>query len=141
MGKKIIYPTENNGVAIITPILDCGLTVEQIAAKDVPIGVPFKIINASEVPADFTFRAAWEYSAMSIIINLNKAKDIGHTMRRDARTKEFAPYDEIISKQIPGASVVEAEAARQAIREKYAVIQLKIDAALTPEEIKQALEI
>ncbi len=61
MGQKIIYPTEDNGVAIITPILDCGLTVEQIAAKDVPTGVPFKIIDALEVPADFTFRAAWEY--------------------------------------------------------------------------------
>ncbi len=78
---------------------------------------------------------------MSIIINLNKAKDIGHTIRRDARAKEFAPYDEIIFRQIPGDSVGEAEAARQAIREKYALIQEKIDAASTPEEIKQALGI
>ena len=60
---------------------------------------------------------------MSIIINLNKAKAIGHTIRRDARAKEFAPHDEIVSRQIPGDSVSEAEAARQAIREKYALIQ------------------
>lgn len=78
---------------------------------------------------------------MSVVINLDKAKDIGHTIRRDARAKEFAPYDEIVSKQIPGNSVSEAEAARQAIREKYALIQEKINAASTPEEIKQALGI
>jgi len=50
-------------VAIIIPAADCGLTIEQIAAKDVPFGVPFKIIDASTIPADRTFRNAWEYSA------------------------------------------------------------------------------
>lgn len=73
-----------------------------------------------------------------IVINMNKAKDIGHTIRRAMREKEFAPYDDAIAKQIPG-KVDGAEQARQAIREKYAVIQQQIDAAKTPEEIKSAL--
>lgn len=34
-----------------------------------------------------------------------------------------------------------AEAARQAIREKYAAIQTAVDAAATPDEIKAALGI
>ena len=75
-----------------------------------------------------------------IVINLDKAKAIGHDMRRAAREEEFAPLDAIIAKQIPGKDAVEAEAARQFIRDKYADIQLKIDAATTPEEIKAALE-
>lgn len=58
---RIIYPTPEGGVAIIIPILDCGLTVEEIAAKDVPAGVPFRIVDASEIPADRTFRNAWEF--------------------------------------------------------------------------------
>jgi len=74
-----------------------------------------------------------------IRINLDKAKDIGHTMRRQSRADEFAPYDKIIAAQIPGQSAQEAESARQAIREKYATIQQAIDAASTPEEIKAAL--
>lgn len=78
---------------------------------------------------------------MSIFINLTKAKAIGHTLRREARAKEFAPYDDIISKQIPGSSAADAEAARQAIRDKYAIIQAEVDAASTAEEIKQALGI
>lgn len=75
-----------------------------------------------------------------IIINIDKAKAIGHDMRRAARAEEFAPHDAVIAKAIPGADAVAAEAARQAIREKYAEIQDNIDAATTPEEIKAALE-
>jgi hypothetical protein len=78
---------------------------------------------------------------MSIIINIDKAKAIGHDMRRAMRAAEFAPYDEVIAKQIPGADSVAAEEARQAIREKYALVQDAIDAASTPEDIKAALEV
>jgi len=60
---RIIYPTPEGGVAIIIPAPDCGLTVEQIAAKDVPAGVPFRIVEAADIPSDRTFRAAWEFSA------------------------------------------------------------------------------
>jgi hypothetical protein len=77
---------------------------------------------------------------MGIIIDVTKAKAIGHDMRRAARAEEFKPYDEAIAKQIPGAADG-AEAARQAIREKYAAIQTSIDAAATPDEIKAALGI
>jgi hypothetical protein len=73
-----------------------------------------------------------------ITINITKAKAIGHDMRRAARAEEFKPFDEAIAKQIPGAAEG-AEAQRQAIREKYAVIQTQIDAAATPDEIKAAL--
>jgi hypothetical protein len=77
---------------------------------------------------------------MGIVIDVTKAKAIGHDMRRAARAEEFKPYDEAIAKQIPGA-LDGAEAARQAIRDKYAAIQTSIDAAATPDEIKAALGI
>jgi hypothetical protein len=74
-----------------------------------------------------------------IKINVDKAKAIGHDMRRAARAEEFKPYDEAIAKQIPGTDG--AEIARQAIRDKYAAVQADIDAAETPDEIKAALGI
>jgi hypothetical protein len=74
-----------------------------------------------------------------IKINVDKAKTIGHDMRRAARAEEFKPYDEAIAKQIPGTDG--AEIARQAIREKYAAVQADIEAAATPDEIKAALGI
>ena len=58
---RIIYPTPEGGVAIIIPILESGLTIEEIAAKDVPAGVPFRIVEADTIPTDRTFRAAWEF--------------------------------------------------------------------------------
>ena len=77
---------------------------------------------------------------MGLIIDVNKAKAIGHELRRAARADEFKPFDEAIAKQIP-TQVEGAEAQRQAIREKYAAIQTQIDAAATPDEIKSALQI
>lgn len=61
--KRILYQTEEGGVAVIIPTDNCGLTVEEIATKDVPSGRPYKIVDASEVPSDRTFRNAWEYQA------------------------------------------------------------------------------
>lgn len=74
-----------------------------------------------------------------ITVNIDKAKVIGHDMRRAARESEFAPFDAAIAKQIPGQAEG-AEAQRQIIRDKYVGIQVAIDAAATPDEIKSALE-
>ncbi len=75
-----------------------------------------------------------------IRINIDKAKSIAHEMRRAKRAEEFAPYDEVIMKQIPGNDAVEAEAARQAIRDKYAQIQVDIDSAPGVNEVKFVIE-
>jgi hypothetical protein len=61
MNQRIIYPTDDGGVAIIIPA-DCGLTIEEIAAKDVPEGKPFKIVDVADIPTDRTFRNAWEFT-------------------------------------------------------------------------------
>jgi hypothetical protein len=62
MNSRIIYPTDDGGVAVIIPAAECGLSIEAIAAKDVPNGKPFKIVDVSDIPEDRTFRAAWEYA-------------------------------------------------------------------------------
>ena len=61
--KQVIYPTDDGGVAIIVPAPDCGLTIEEIAAKDVPAGKPYQIVDVADIPTDRTFRNAWEYTA------------------------------------------------------------------------------
>ncbi len=62
MNQRIIYPNDDGGVAVIIPA-DCGLTIEEIAAKDVPAGKSFKIVDVADIPTDRTFRNAWEYTA------------------------------------------------------------------------------
>jgi hypothetical protein len=63
-----------------------------------------------------------------ITINLDKAKAIAHDKRRASRAAEFAPLD--IKATIPSEAVA-AESSRQFIRDKYADIQIQIDAAPT----------
>jgi len=75
-----------------------------------------------------------------IVINIDKAKGIAHDIRRTKRAEEFAPYDEVIMKQIPGNDAVEAEAARQAIRDKYATIQTNIDNATNTDALKTIVD-
>ena len=62
MNQRIIYPTDDGGVAVVVPAPNSGLTIEQIAAKDVPAGKPYRIVDINDVPSDRTFRGAWEYS-------------------------------------------------------------------------------
>jgi hypothetical protein len=71
-----------------------------------------------------------------ISIDMTKAKDIAHEKRRAARSAEFAPLD--IKVTIP-SEAVQAEAARQAIREKYATMQTQMDAAQTIDELKNLM--
>jgi hypothetical protein len=61
MNSRIIYPTDEGGVAVIVPAPECGLTIEEIAAKDVPEGKPFKIVDVADIPTDRLFRNAWTY--------------------------------------------------------------------------------
>ena len=68
-----------------------------------------------------------------IVINLDRAKQIAHEKRRSARSEEFAPLD--IKATIP-SEAASAEAARQAIRDKYAAMQAQMDAASTTDELK-----
>jgi len=58
MNKRIVYKNGDGTISIIIPA-DCGLTVEQIAQKDVPTGLNYKIVNTSEISSDRTFRNAW----------------------------------------------------------------------------------
>lgn len=67
-----------------------------------------------------------------ITINIDKAKSVAHDMRRAARASEFAPLD--IKATIPSEAEA-AEAARQLIRDKYANIQITIDAAATVDDL------
>lgn len=59
MNTRIIYQNDSGGVSIIIPAPNSGLTVEEVAAKDVPTGKPYKIIDVSELPKDRSARDSW----------------------------------------------------------------------------------
>ena len=63
MNQRIIYPNDNGGVFILIPTPEylAEHTIEELAAKDVPAGKPYKIVDVADIPTDRTFRDAWEY--------------------------------------------------------------------------------
>lgn len=60
--KRIVYQTEN-GLKIIIPSSEYlqNHTIEELAAKDVPTGYEYFIVDVSEIPTDRTFREAWTW--------------------------------------------------------------------------------
>ena len=134
---KIIYQNTEGGVSVVHPTGE--VPINELPAK---LGLTdYEIVADDVIPTDYTFRNAWVKSGATVVENLSKAKEIAHTTRRQKRAEEFAPHDEVISKQIPGADATAAETARAAIRTKYANMQTAIDAAATTAEIKTALEV
>jgi len=61
MNQRIIFQNDEGGISILTPAPEClqSHTIEEIAAKDVPAGKPYKIVDGSYIPSDRTFRNAW----------------------------------------------------------------------------------
>ena len=129
--RRIIYTRpEDGGVSIIVPTG----TVEE-CIKDVPVGVEYQIIEGSELPNNRVFRNAWKQEGNKVKEDLVKAREHVHKKRREAREKEFAPYDEVIMKQIPGKSKDDAEAERAKIRAKHDDLQVQIDAVENIEDL------
>lgn len=138
MDKRILYTSDQGTMHIILPNPDCGLTIEQIAEKDVPEGRTFEIVDVADIPVDRTFRNAWTHGAgKKVAIDLEGARSITHDRRRTKRTAEFAPLD--VEATIP-AKAAEAEAKRQVIRDRHASIQIGIDDATTPEQLKAIID-
>jgi len=60
--NRILFKNDEGGVSVIIPS-DNALdehTIQEIAEKDVPAGLPYKIVDVSEIPSDRTFREAWD---------------------------------------------------------------------------------
>lgn len=58
MNQRIIYPTDDGGVAIVIPTNE--IEISEVARKDVPNGKPYKIVDVADIPTDRSFRGAWE---------------------------------------------------------------------------------
>ena len=141
--ETIIY-TDENGLSVVWPSGE--VAMEDLIPMVVPEGLVHERVDDSIFPEDFTFRDAWrahnlgvEGTPTTVEPDLELAREIAHDWRREAREKEFAPHDEVISKQIPGAALTAAEPAREEIRTRYAAIQDELDAAVDVDGLKSIM--
>lgn len=117
----IIIKNLDGSVGIMSPAPGCGLTVEQIAAKDVPAGVPFEIVDAESIPKDRTFRNAW-----------------GHDLKPNlAKAKILAAAE---SKARHALALRDPDANASALRAKHGKAKDDIAAAASVEALKTILE-
>ena len=89
---RIIYTRPDGGLSIVSPAP--GVEIERILAKDIPtdaIGV--KVVDESVIPADRTFRGAWEDSVGVVVVNMTKAKLLHMARIRQARDAKLAELD------------------------------------------------
>jgi len=59
-GKRIIYPKESFGISVLTVSPNTERSFEEVARKDVPTGIRYRIVENSELPHSREFRDAWE---------------------------------------------------------------------------------
>ena len=122
MNKVIIFQNpDGDGICVLHPVLESGLTLAEIAAKDVPQGSPYKILNASALPSDKYFRSAWRAGAFDeVVIDIEAAKEVQRNHWRAARATKLARLDVDFMRAIEtGNAELQANisSAKQALRD------------------------
>lgn len=125
---KILYPTAT-GVAIITPTGE--LSIGAVAAKDVPAGVPYRIVNDDEVPSDRTFRNAWKDD---LTVDMQKAAEITKDRLRAERAPLLEAQDVAFQRAMEdGADTAAIVAEKKRLRD---ITKLADKPGITLDELK-----
>lgn len=135
---KVLIKNQDGSVGIMHPILDCGLTLEQIIAKDVPKGVPYEIVDDSAIPSDRSFRDAWKHD---LTVDIPKAQEITKDRLRVERAPLLNDLDIMQLKEVAkqatmpepnNTRLIEIESQKQILRD----CTKKVDLCKTVEELK-----
>ena len=96
------------------------LTIEDIAAKDVPEGLSWRICDNSNLPSSREFRNAWTDSNATdtVDIDIDKAKSIHLDNIRKVRDKKLALLD------VETLKGIDVQAEKQVLRDIPQVINL-----------------
>jgi hypothetical protein len=114
----IIYPQKDGKIAIIFPA-DQNSSLQEIAAKDVPAGIPYKIVNGLDVDDDY-FNAYEFHAGLGAEVNIEKAKALHLDKFRAARASKLSALDvaySIADEAGDVAKKAEIAAQKQALRD------------------------
>lgn len=122
MNERIIYtdPTAGN-VCVVTPTGE--VSIDEVAAKVVPAGVTWQIVDASNIPADRAFRNAWTLSGSQITEDWAKSVEITKERLREERKPLFEAADIQAMRDIEATGAVRPETAalKQSLRDVTAL--------------------
>lgn len=136
MGDDILGVTIDNGEEKAT---HRKATIEEIAARDVPDGMEWHIVDRESLPQDRYFRSAWQHENGQPFIDMDKARDIQKDKLRLMRADNFSALDVQQKRALVSgdtAKVQEIEIKLQALRD--VTKDPALEAATTPDELKIA---
>lgn len=130
MDKRIVFKNDDGSCGIVIPSPKWAGTLEELAAKDVPAGKSWRIVDVTAIPQDRTFRNAWTDNepTPTVDVDMVKARDIHMDCIRKARDEKMKALD---IEQLKGVDVA---AEKQALRDIPQTFNLEV--AATPEELK-----
>jgi len=127
---RILYPTADGGVAVIVPTDECGLTIEELAAKDVPAGKPYKIVDVADIPSDRSFRNAWNHD---LTVDFAKAQAITKDRLRADRKPLLDAQDVLFQRALEtGKDATAIVKEKQRLRD----VTKLVDTATTLDQLK-----
>lgn len=131
----VCYQQPSGKIAILTPVMTTGVTLEYVIEKSIPDGTPYKVV-ADDFAIDGEYFDAYEFDeATGAAVNIDKAKTIHRKKFREARKPKLEALDIEFMRAVEQA---DAEAQAEIAAQKQALR----DVTLTPlpdtlPEIKQ----
>ena len=141
----IIYNDPETGILVemfpclqeINPATDKPFTVQEIADKDVPDGVPYSIVEDSAIPTDQSFRDAWKGVAVGtpdvyVQHNMVKAIEIHKKNIRNTREPLLSALDVDFQRALEtSADTSTIVAKKQALRDAPAASGISTSTSIT----------
>ena len=117
--SKILYTNAEGTVCVVTQV-NKNKTLEELAAKVVPEGISYEIIEDSAVPNDRSFRDAWKQNSKTIETDMTKAREVHKQKIRYSRELLLMELDVEFQKALEtddAAKKTEVIAKKQALRD------------------------
>lgn len=133
MSQVIIFQNDNGGVAVCIPTGE--LSIEAVLEKDIPKGKGGRIVDSSTLPnQDNDFFDAWEMDSESVIVNIEKAKELTKNRLRFERAPLLTAQDVAFQRALEeGSDTATIIAEKQRLRD----ITNLVDTCTTTNELRQ----
>lgn len=127
--KKIIYTRSDGGVSVVTPTGEAQF--DMVLANDVPAdAINVRVVDASDVPSDRTFRNAWTHD---LTVDFTKAQALTKERLRADRKPLLEAQDVLFQRALEtGKDATAIVVEKQRLRD----VTKLVDAATTLDQLK-----
>lgn len=138
MAQRIIYTRDDGGMSVVIPSPNWKGSMQALAAKDIPAGRTYQIVEDTEIPQDRTYRNAWKEGEKAIDIDMPKAREIFLNTVRVNRDAKLAELDvEVVKAVEKGESTTALATEKQRLRDLPATLSVELEKCKSVEDFKK----